>query len=68
MTMITKYYITKITYPFLYRRNTVSNRYILVGDICSKCTPRDHSKTSTELLSEVAFFGIFGEYVVHTIS
>ncbi|XP_064910143.1 NIPA-like protein 2 isoform X3 [Columba livia] len=42
------------------RRNTGSNRDILVGDIRSKYTPRTHSKTSTELLSELAFFGIFG--------
>ncbi|KAK2527855.1 hypothetical protein Q9233_007631 [Columba guinea] len=62
MTRIKKYFITKIMYPFLYRRNTGSNRDILVGDIRSKYTPRTHSKTSTELLSELAFFGIFGHW------
>lgn len=66
MTRIKKYFITKIMYPFLYRRNTGSNRDILVGDIRSKYTPRTHSKTSTELLSELAFSGIFGEYLVCT--
>lgn len=51
---------------FLWRRNADNNRDILVGDIRSKWAPRSHSKTGTELFSELAFFGIFSEYPVHT--